>query len=318
MNNIISEIQKSNNIVLLCHKNPDGDAIGSTIAMYHLLKKLGKEVDMVIEDAPVRFNFIEGYQDIKEFSDKKYDIAIILDTATKEKINNPNNVTEGIKKRVVIDHHASNTYHGDINYVETYPACCEVVYNIIKEMNIEIDELIAVPLCTGLLTDTGGLSHPDVKPSTYQMAGDLSKVVDIPTIYKKVLGTITKGQFELKKMGMDNLEFHKNNQIAFTYIKEEDLNALGLARNEADILANLGRDIEGVEVSIFVRIYKEENRVSLRSNNNIDVNEIAKVFGCGGHKNAAGISSTMEFSKLKENLIEEVGKKIDEWNTSGK
>ncbi len=317
MNNIISEIQKSNNIVLLCHKNPDGDAIGSTIAMYHLLKKIGKEVDMVIDGVSTKFSFIEGYQDIKLSSNKEYDVAIILDTASEERINNSNNIIDKIKKRIVIDHHMSNTYYGDINYVKEYPACCEIIYNIIKEINIEIDSKIATPLCTGLLTDTGGLSHPDVKSSTYQMAGDLSTTVDIPKIYKQVLGTITKGQYELKKIGMDNLEFHKDNQITFTYITEEDLNKLELARNEADILANLGRDIEGVEVAIFIRKYKEENRVSLRSNN-INVNEVAKVFGCGGHKNAAGITSTIEFDELKERLIKEVGKKIDEWNTSNK
>ena len=317
MNNIISEIQKSNNIVLLCHKNPDGDAIGSTIAMYHILKKIGKEVDMVIENAPNRFNFIDGYQEINTTSDKEYEVGIILDTATFEKINNPNNITENIKRIIVIDHHKSNTNYGDINFVKEFPTCCQIVYNIVREMSIKIDKLIATPLCTGMLTDTGGLSHPDVKSSTYQMAGDLSTIVDIPFIYKQVLGTITKGQYELKKIGMDNLEFYKNDQITFTYITEEDLNKLELKKYEADILANLGRDIAGVEVAIFIRKYDEENRVSLRSNN-VDVNEVAKVFGCGGHKNAAGISSTMEFNILKEQLIKEVGKKIDEWNTSSK
>ena len=73
MNNIISEIQKSNNIVLLCHKNPDGDAIGSVVAMYHLLKKLGKEVDIVMENAPLRFEFIKGFEEIKEYSNKEYE-----------------------------------------------------------------------------------------------------------------------------------------------------------------------------------------------------------------------------------------------------
>lgn len=317
MNNIISEIKQSNNIVLLCHKNPDGDAIGSTIATYHLLKKIGKEVDMVIEDAPKQFNFIEGYQDIKLTSEKNYDLGIILDTATKEKINNPNNIMENIKKTIVIDHHTSNTNHGDINFIDNKPACCEVVYNLVKEMNIELDELIATALCTGLLTDTGGLSHPDVKASTYEVAASLSHIVDIPSIHKKVLGTITKEQFELQKLGISNLEFYKDNQIAFTYITEEDLNYFGLNKTDGDFLANLGRNIEGVEVSIFIRKFQEINRVSLRSNN-IDVNEVAKVFGCGGHKNAAGIMSNLEFNELKQKLIEEVGKKIDEWNTSSK
>lgn len=318
MNNIICEIQKSNNIVLLCHKNPDGDAIGSTLAMYQLLKKMDKKIDIVIENVPKQFDFIEGYEDIKESSNKEYDLGIILDTATEEKINNPGSVTKNIKKTIVIDHHPSNTHYGDINYVDSKPACCEVVYNLIKEMNIEIDTLIAVPLCTGLLTDTGGLSHPDVKSSTYEVAASLSKIVDIPSIHKKVLGTITKRQFELQKIGIENLEFYKDNKISFTYITEEDLNKLSLKKNEADIIANLGRNIEGVEVAIYIRKYTEGNRVSLRSNNNIDVNEIAKIFGCGGHKNAAGITTNMDFNKLKEKLIEEVGKKIDEWNTSSK
>ena len=314
MNNIISEIKKSNNIVLLCHNNPDGDAVGSTLAMYHILRKLGKEVDIVIENVPSKFNFIEGYENIQITSYKKYDVAIILDTASIERINNPNNIIDNIPKKLVIDHHGSNTHYGHVNFVDSKPACCEVVYNLAITLDIEIDEKIATALCSGLLTDTGGLSHPDVKSSTYEVAAYLSKIIDVPSIHKKVLGTITKGQFELNKIGIQNLEFYKEGKITFTYITEEDLINLNLEKSDADIIANLGRNIEGVEVAIYIRKYKEENRVSLRSNNNIDVNEIAKIFGCGGHKNAAGISSTMEFNELKEKLIYEVGKKIDEWN----
>ena len=88
MNNIISEIKVSNNIVLLCHNNPDGDAVGSTIAMYILLKRLGKEVDIVIDNPPKRFNFIPEYNNIKLKSNKKYDTAIVLDTGSIERVNN--------------------------------------------------------------------------------------------------------------------------------------------------------------------------------------------------------------------------------------
>ena len=317
MDNIISEIKKSNNIVLLCHQNPDGDAIGSTLAMYHLLKKINKKVDMVIEKVPNRFAFLDGYDNIKISSDQIYDLGIVLDTATVGKINNPYNILSQIDKIIVLDHHISNTKYGYLNHIEELPACCEVVYNLVKKMNIKLDELVAEALCTGLLTDTGGLSHPDVKTSTYQMAAELSKIVNIPTIYKKVLGTITQNQFALKKIGIENLEFYKDNQVALTYITEEDLNKLNLPKSEADILAGLGREIEGVEISIFIRKYQDENRVSLRSNN-IDVNEVAKIFGGGGHKNASGITTTMDFALLKEELIREVGKIIDEWCISSK
>ena len=98
MNNIISEIKVSNNIVLLCHNNPDGDAIGSTLSMYHALKKLGKEVEVVIDEPPKKFNYIKGFDEIKKESTKKYDIAIILDTATKDRVNDPSNIIDKVGK----------------------------------------------------------------------------------------------------------------------------------------------------------------------------------------------------------------------------
>lgn len=316
-NNIIDELIKSNNIVLLCHQNPDGDAIGSTLALYHALKKINKKVDIVIENSPKKFSFIDGYNEIKNNSNKKYDLGVILDTARIDRVNNPGNILENIKKIIVIDHHISNIGYGDLNYVENSPACCQTIYNLISDMNIEIDNQIGVPLVTGLLTDTGGFAHSNVTEETFLVAATLSKVVDISKIYKKVLGTITKSQFELKKITMDNLEFYNNNQIAFSYITYGDIERVGATRDECDILVNIGREIEGVEVSIFARIYKEETRISLRSTN-IDVNDIAKIFGGGGHINASGITTTLNFDTLKEEIIKETGKRIDEWNFSSR
>ncbi|MGN1342910.1 MAG: bifunctional oligoribonuclease/PAP phosphatase NrnA [Bacilli bacterium] len=317
MNNIISEIQKSNNIVLLCHRNPDGDAIGSTLALYHALIKLDKEVDIIINDVPERFTFIEGYNQIKNSSNKEYNLGVILDTANIDRVNNPGNILENIERTIVIDHHISNTKYGDVNYVDESPACCQIIYNLIKDMNIEIDNQIGVPLVTGLLTDTGGFAHSNVTDETFLVAASLSKVVNVSDIYKKVLGTITKSQFKLKQKTMDNLEFYENGQIAFSYITSKDIEQLGATYDECDILVNIGREIEGVEISIFARIYPEEIRVSLRSSN-VDVCSIAQVFGGGGHINASGITTNMDFDILKEKIIKEAGKKINEWNFSGR
>lgn len=316
-NNITCELLKSNNIVLLCHINPDGDSVGSTLGLYHALKGLGKNVDVVISDVPERFAFIEGYNDIKNSSDKKYDLGVILDTATTSRINNPDNILDNVSKIMVIDHHINNSEYGDINYVEERSSCCEIVYDLLKEMNILIDNLIATPLTVGLLTDTGGLSHPDVTSSSYEMASEVSKIIEVPSIYKKVLDTITKKQFELNKIAVDNLEFYKDGKITFTYVTIEDINRIGASLSDCDFLANTGRNIEGVIVSIFARIYEEEIRVSLRSNG-VSINEVAMIFGGGGHRFASGIVTNMDFELLKKSLIDEVGKKIDEWYISGK
>ncbi len=317
MNNIVDEIKVSNNIVLLCHINPDGDAIGSTLALYHILKELKKEVDIVIKNPPKRFSYLKGFQDIKQTTDKIYDTAIILDTSTIERVNDPNNILSKVKRKCVIDHHISNTYYGDYNLVGEYPACCELVYEIIKKLNITITSVVAESLMTGLLTDTGGLSHQDVLPSTFAMAEDLSKIIDVSIIYDKAIKAITKNQFNIKKIAINNLDFYYNNQVAISYITEEDMINTNVDQNDCSILVNIPMEIDTIEVSIFIRIMKEETRVSLRSRY-INVNEIASIFGGGGHINAAGITTNMPYNEIKEKILKEVGKSINEWNINNK
>ena len=316
MNDIIDNIKKSNNIILLCHQNPDGDAIGSMLALYHTLKDLNKDVDMVIDNPPPRFSFINGYEDIKTETTRQYDLGIVVDTANKDRIGSSFNL-EKVKTLIVIDHHISNTKYGDINYIAKAPACCEIIYNLIKNMNIKINKSVATAICTGLLTDTGGFAHQDVTSNTFLVASQLSDIINISDIYKKVLQTITKSQFELKRIALDNLELYENDKIAFSYITDNDINSVGATREECDILVNIPMEISSVEVSIFVRIYDENTRVSLRSTN-IDVNKIASIFGGGGHINASGITTEMDYQILKKKLIEETRKELNEWNISSK
>lgn len=317
MNNIIDKIQSSNNIVLLCHNNPDGDAIGSTLSMYYILTKLGKEVDIIIKDAPKKFDFLEGYKNIKEDSNKKYNVAIILDTASIDRVNDPNSILSKVEKKYVIDHHISNTHYGDENLVEERPACCQIVYEIIKKLNIKITKELGEALIVGLLTDTGGFSHQDVLPSTFAMAKDLSKIVNISSIYDKVLRSITKNQYNIKKIYLNNLEFYQNDKIAISYITGEDMINTGVDQNDCGILVNIPLEIDTVEVSIFLRKYKEETRISLRSKN-INVNEITKLFGGGGHIYAAGVTVDMPYNEIRTKILEEVGKRVNEWSLSSK
>lgn len=317
MNNIIDKIQSSNNIVLLCHNNPDGDAIGSTLSMYYILTKLGKEVDIVINKPPKRFNFLEGFQDIKEESSKDYDTAIILDTATIDRVNDPSSILNKVEKKYVIDHHISNTHYGDENYIKKYPSCCQVVYDIAKKLNIKITKELGEALMTGLLTDTGGFSHQDVLPSTFAMAKELSKIVNISNIYDKALKAITRNQFNIKQIYLNNLEFYYDGKVAISYITEEDMINTGVDQNDCGILVNIPLEIDAVEVSIFLRKYKEETRISLRSKN-INVNEITKLFGGGGHIYAAGVTVDIPYNEIRVKILEKVGKRVNEWSLSSK
>ncbi len=318
MNNIVNFILENDNFVITCHVHPDGDAIGSSIALYLALKKIGKKVDMVIEDVPKTFKYLVGYDDIKLNSDNKYDVGLILDNADISRINK-SNIISNINTMVVIDHHISNTNYGDINYVLGLSSCSMVIYELIKNLNIIIDKDIANAIYTGLITDTGCYKNKNVNSETFVASSELCKIVDVPYIIKNAVGTISRSEFMLRKIGMDRLELFYNNQIGVIKIYQDDIVRCNANYDECASLVNIPREIEGVEVSVLIRYFDNETRVSLRSNY-IDVNEIAKTFGCGGHKNAAGIGLKADIDKkeFESKLLSVIENSINEWNNSCK
>lgn len=317
MNNIIEEIQKNNNIVLFVHINPDGDAIGSSLGLYNALIKIGKKVDVIINNPPEKFSFLKGFDQIKDDIKKDYDLAIVLDTSSYSRIGDFNNAIIRARKIIVIDHHKNNELYGDINFISLLPACAQIVYNLIKEMNISLDYNISESLATGILTDTSSLSNDNVESSTFSAMAELSKFTNIPKIHKKVFASITYSQFELRKIVYNNLEFYKDGKIVFSFITEEMLNKLSVKKEDADLLSSTGKEIENVEVTIFTRIFSDSIRISLRSNN-VDISEVASHFGGGGHPLASGIITEKKIEEIKDKLIEEVSDKIDEWYFNSK
>ena len=318
MNEIIDILKEQDNFVVLTHVNPDGDAIGSSLGMYHILKKLGKSVDIVINEAPVKFSYLEGFYDIKISSDKFYNYAVIVDTATKDRVNT-GDILENVDKTIVIDHHISNTKFGDYNYVEDLPACSQIIYDVFKQVNISIDKNIGEALANGIITDTGGLSHGDVISRTYETIFELSNTIDIPYIFKNTISKVTKSEFELRKITINNLKFYKDNKIAVSFVTDDDIKKVNGTHYDAASLVNIGREIDGVYVSIFSKIFDNGIRISLRSNN-VDVNLIANAFGGGGHVYASGITlnNNEDYEKIVGKIIKETERRIDEWDNNSK
>lgn len=313
MNKIKSLLENSNSILILAHKNPDGDAIGSSLSLYNALLNLNYKPDIIILDAPEKFNFLPNYNEIKEkTNNENYDLVIVVDTATLERIGAKENYFENAKLTLNIDHHISNTKYANYNYIsDNSPACCQYLYEIYKELNIEITDDVAICLATGLLTDTGGFQYNNVNNKTFEMAYELSKKIDIPSIYKKVLATKTKEQFELGKIAISRLEFYHNNKIAFTYLKKEDIITNNAKSGDYEGIVNIGREIEGVEISIFEREIDEGYKVSLRGNGLINVSEIAKKFQGGGHYSAASFETKLSIDEIKEKLIKIISKELE-------
>ena len=312
LDEILEEIKKAETIVLLTHETPDGDAIGSSLAMKLALEKLGKKAELIMSSYAKTFDYLPEVNDIKKESRiEEYDLAISLDCATLKRLDNKE-YFEKAKKTIVIDHHGSNNMYGDINYVNPVaPACSEILLAMFSYYGIEVDVKIGTCLMTGIITDTGGLQYPSTTADTFEYAAELlRKGVDIADICKRTLQTKTKANFELTKRVMDRMELLEDGKVAFSYIDQKDMNEVNAEEGDHEGLVNIGRNIDGVEVSIFIRQKENENayKVSMRSGSYVNVSDVCLMFGGGGHPRAAGALIQGSVEQVKDKLVNEVKK----------
>ena len=312
---IKEEIEKADKIVLLKHETPDGDAVGSVLALHNAIKSLGKEADSIIPEYSSCFSFLPGADELKKESDiEKYDLAIALDCADNKILKGHEKYFEKAKKKIVIDHHGSNKMYGDINFVNpAAPACCEILVGMFDYFGIEITKDIGTCIITGIITDTGGFNY-NVNPETLDFAAMLlRKGVKISEVYQKALKTKTRASFELTKIANDRLEFLEDGKVAFTYLTLEDEEKVGASTGDHEGIVENGRDVEGVEVSIFLHERKNKPngfKISLRSKDYVNVSDICLMFGGGGHPRAAGAFSLGTPEQIKEKLLVEIRKQL--------
>ena len=314
LDEILKQIQKAEKIVILTHESPDGDAVGSSLAMKLIVEKLEKTADVIIPEYSRLFNFLPSAEAIMTDSEiKNYDLAISVDCATLKRMAKKE-YFENAKTTIVIDHHGSNTMYGDLNYVNpASPACCEVIAGMLKYYEIDITKDIGTCLMTGIITDTGGFRHVGITPETFEFTADLIRLgVDVPDIYKRTLNTKTRANFELSKKVMDRMEILEDGKVTFTYMNKKDEEEVGAEPGDHEGLVEIGRDIEGVEVSIFIRQKENEEayKISMRSGNKVNVSDICFLFGGGGHPRAAGALIQGNVEQVKEKLMKEVRKAL--------
>ena len=306
LDNILEEIKKAESIVILTHENPDGDAVGSSIAMYLGLKELGKTPDIIIPEFPRAFENLPGIENIKKESDiENYDLAIALDTASIKMLNGYSKYFEDAKTKIVIDHHSSNTMFGDYNYVDQdSPACAQLLLVLFNYLNIEVSKEIGTDILAGIITDTGGFRYDGVTAETFELVAALCKKgVKVSKVYQKVFASTSKSKFFLHRIALDRLELLENEKIAFTYITKNDENSVGAENGDYDGIVEQGRDIEGVEISIFLRETEKGIKASLRSKDYVNVSELCRIFGGGGHIRAAGCTIPGTIEQVKTQIL---------------
>lgn len=309
LHDIKNKIEEANSIIILTHEVPDGDAVGSSLAMYIALKRLGKNVDVIMPECPNTYSFLPAASEIKKGSNiEKYDLAISLDCSDVKRLNGFSKYFENAKGTIVIDHHSSNTMFGDYSFVNPdSPACAQILITLFSFLGIEIDKEIGTYLLVGIITDTGGFKYSSVTAETFELVAELMKKgVNVSSVYKKVLQTISIPSFELRRLAMNRLEFIENGKIAFTYITKADEEKYEATIGEHEGIVELVRDITGVEVAVFLRETEEGYKASLRSNEYVNVADICLMLGGGGHQRAAGANVPYQLEEAKARVLAQI------------
>lgn len=283
---------------------------GSSLATYIILKRLNKEVDVIIPNYPETYKYLPCVDEVKKEAEKDriYDLAIALDCGDIKRLDDPNLNYDLAKVTINVDHHSSNSMFADYNFVDPVaPACSQILTSICDQIGIEINKEIGTCLLTGIITDTGGLRYEGVTSETYEFVADiLKKGVKVSKVYKQAFAAISRNKFEARRLAMERLEFLEDGKITFTYITKKDMEKIGVGTNELEGIVENGRDIKDVEVSVL--LYEKENgfKASLRSNEYVNCADICLLFGGGGHIKAAGCTLPYEFEESKEKILSAV------------
>lgn len=312
LDEILIEIKDAEDIVIMAHEAPDGDAIGSALAMCLALKNMGKNAVILMKEFPETFSYLPGTEFIKEESElEKYDMAIVLDCPNiKRVVAEYIPYFESADVKVEIDHHTKNDMFGDYNVVNhVSPATCQILVSSFEYLGIKITKDIGICLLTGIITDTNGFRNSNITTESFEFASwSLENGINLPKIYKQAMLTMSRSKYEAQRLSMERLEFLEDGKITFTYMTKEDDKALGVKAGEHDGIVEIGKSIEGVEVSIFLYEKDKGFKASLRSNDYVNVSEVCVTFGGGGHIKAAGATLNMPFEEAKNAIIAEVKK----------
>lgn len=312
-------IEKSDTIYLVAHVNPDGDAIGSTFALCKALQKIGKKAHVIMPSYSDTFSFLPDIKEaVKMVEEDEYDLLICLDSNSKERLAISDVDFKKAKKVLMLDHHEIKTNncnkYADVEYVDSnLPATCEIVYNLIEYLGIDIDVNIATYLYAGILTDTGSFRYSSTKPSTFLVASKLiAKGIDFTYIARKLTDEIKEAKLKLISKTIGNMEVYFNGRLRYSYVNYDTIKSLGLDDEDAEGMTNYLRMVEGTDVAIYVRGKSDgTNKVSMRSSENVDVSKIAIEFNGGGHKRASGYTMYSDYESEKELLINKIGELME-------
>ncbi|MCC6544288.1 MAG: bifunctional oligoribonuclease/PAP phosphatase NrnA [Nitrospirae bacterium] len=311
---IIETFKKKESFMLTTHMNPEGDAIGSTLALALALLSLGKNVTInTLDPVPGILRFLPSSDKVHQVRkvDRRFDAVIVLDCGDLERVGflSKDNIPADIL--INIDHHKTNPCFGTINLVEEAVASADIVYTIIKKMGIPVTPEIAICIYTAIMTETGSFRYTNTTDHTLRVAGEMIGYGANPAeIADKVYNRNSIGRLSLLGLVLSTLKLSEDGKIAWITVTEEMFKETGTSKEDTEDLINYPRSVEGVEVAILFRQSKDEWKLSFRSNGKVDVALVSLEFGGGGHSMAAGCLLKGSFDEVKKKVVGKVAEAV--------
>ena len=317
MKNIAEVLENVKTVGIGGHIRPDGDCVGSCMALYLYIRTYFPEidVDVYLDNPKPIFGHIDRIDDIKTEikEDIRYDLFITCDVSARDRIALAGDLFEKASRTVCIDHHISNPGFADENHIQgEISSCCEVLYGILDPQKVTLP--IATAIYTGMIHDTGVFQYSSTSPETMRIAGELmktgipfNKIIDESFYQKTYLQNQVMGRVLAESILL------QNGNCIVGYLRKKDMDFYGVEGSDLDGIVSQLRLTRGVEVAIF--LYETETqtfKVSLRSNGKIDVSQIAVFFGGGGHTRAAGCDLQGSMYDVINNITAEIEKQFCE------
>jgi len=304
---IIEVINKNQRFFLAGHINPDGDTIGSMLAISSVLRRLGKKTYLFSHDpVPENLGFSSEFRKIKVGCLPKapYEVMILLECSTLKRAGNLRGFEKKAKQIINIDHHKTAVNFGDINLVDsTSSSTAEIIYRLFERMGVRVNQKEARYLYVGIVTDTGRFQFPSTNSGTHMTAARLLETgFNFANVNKYLYATSSFPSLKILGKALASLELSKSGRTALMFLKKEDFLQFNASVEHSENIINYGMMIPGVKISVLFR--EEPGRVSVtfRSKGKIDISLVARRFGGGGHKYAAGCRLKMPFDEVVEKI----------------
>ena len=312
-------IETAENIIIFSHVSPDGDTLGSNLALNIMIEKyFNKKVQSVyVGKLPNMYTYLPHYErfvNVEQIDNlKKYDLAIAVDVAAKDRLVFGVEIYDNALFKVNIDHHKTNIGYGDLNIIEADSACVGMIlYKIFKDWNFDVPLDAAQCIYTSLMTDTGGFKYENTTPEAFMLAAELVKIGVSPNKeYRACYETKPQSMVQFQAYVVSNTVFYDNGKIAFSKITRADMSKYNAEDDYTEGIVEVLRTSKDVEIAAILKETKEGyTKVSLRSKT-VDLTPIATDFGGGGHKFAAGCTIKKPIAIAFEKLLARVQSELE-------